>query len=118
MNRQEAIAWLQAILDDTLDPNDDADAGRRKAVAHAIREMTRREATGPRPARCPKVGESTVQVSLREKLEKRGERSLSNTDLLSLILEGGKGKNLHHLGRHAHGPDPHREGLQAGARQG
>ena len=36
MTTHEAIEWLQAILDDTLDPNDDSDAQRIEAVELAI----------------------------------------------------------------------------------
>jgi DNA repair protein RadC len=93
MNREEAIRWLQAILDDTLDPNDDSDAGRREAVVLAIREMTQRARPNRRPATCPKVGEPSPQVTLREKIEKRGERSLSNTELLSLVIGTGNHKD-------------------------
>jgi len=36
MTPQEAIEWLEAILEDTLDPNDDGDAKRIEAVELAI----------------------------------------------------------------------------------
>jgi hypothetical protein len=36
MTVREAIEWLQAILDDTLDANDDTDAQRIEAVELAI----------------------------------------------------------------------------------
>ena len=40
MTRREAIQWLQAILDDTLDHNDDRDAGRIEAVQLAIQVLS------------------------------------------------------------------------------
>jgi len=36
MTTREAIEWLQAILDDTLDPDDETDAQRIEAVELAI----------------------------------------------------------------------------------
>jgi hypothetical protein len=39
MTRKEAIRWLEAILEDTLEPNDDRDAGRILAVELAIKEL-------------------------------------------------------------------------------
>lgn len=47
MTAPEAIEWLQAILDDTLDPNDEADAQRIEAVELAI-ETLEKEETAPK----------------------------------------------------------------------
>src|SRR5262245_27249871 len=43
----------------------------------------------PRPTRCPQVGEPRGYLDAREKLEKHGERSLSNTELLALARGTG-----------------------------
>jgi hypothetical protein len=61
MNAREALVYLQAILDDTLDPNDPTDAKRIKAVEYAVATLRRRaddvrpqrrnEATSPRDPR-------------------------------------------------------------------
>ncbi len=39
-----------------------------------------------RPPRCPRAAAPAPRVSLREKIEKQGERSLSNTQLLAVAL--------------------------------
>ena len=46
MTIREAIEWLQAILDDTLDPNDETDAERIEAVELAI-AVLQKETTTP-----------------------------------------------------------------------
>lgn len=93
MTREEAIRWLEAILEDTLDPNDDSDAGRREAVTLAIQALRGESVSGkspaPRPARCPKVGEPASHVRIRERIAKRGERALNNTELLATVLGSG-----------------------------
>ena len=46
MTIAEAISFLEAILDDTLDPNDNTDAKRIEAVSLAIRVLQKeKEAT-------------------------------------------------------------------------
>jgi len=42
MDSKNAIIWLKAILDDTLDPNDESDRERRKAVELAIDALEKR----------------------------------------------------------------------------
>jgi hypothetical protein len=44
MTAHEAIEWLQAILDDTLDPDDEVDAQRIEAVELAIDTLQKEEA--------------------------------------------------------------------------
>ncbi len=41
MEPPEAIVYLEAILEDTLDPNDEGDVKRREAVELAIRVLQR-----------------------------------------------------------------------------
>ena len=43
MTAHEAIEWLQAILDDTLDPNDEVDAQRIEAVELAIETLQKED---------------------------------------------------------------------------
>jgi hypothetical protein len=42
MTRTEAIRWLEAILEDTLEPNDERDAARVQAVKLAIEALRRK----------------------------------------------------------------------------
>ena len=39
MNLKEAIFWLRAILDDTLESDDERDVKRREAVELAIKKL-------------------------------------------------------------------------------
>jgi hypothetical protein len=43
MTRTQAIRWLEAILEDTLEPNDERDAGRVQAVKLAIKALRRKK---------------------------------------------------------------------------
>src|SRR5262245_5515985 len=45
-----------------------------------------------RQARCPQVGESRGCTRAREKLSRQGERSLSNSELLAVVLCAGSRK--------------------------
>jgi hypothetical protein len=47
MTPREAIGWLQAILDDTLDEDDETDSQRIEAVELAIEALEKEDATPP-----------------------------------------------------------------------
>jgi hypothetical protein len=47
MTPEAAISWLEAILDDTLDPHDDTDAKRIEAVEFAVEFLKERENRSP-----------------------------------------------------------------------
>ena len=47
MTAREAIEWLHAILDDTLDAEDETDAGRIEAVELAIEVLEKEDTTPP-----------------------------------------------------------------------
>ena len=49
MTRKEAIFWLQAILNDTLDPRDETDAKRIEAVEVALGVLKERTEETARP---------------------------------------------------------------------
>ncbi len=52
-------------------------------------DLPRTAAASPRPPRCPRVGESSPVHDPYQKLQRHGERALSNTDLLALVLSAG-----------------------------
>lgn len=47
MTALEAIEWLQAILDDTLDEDDETDAQRIEAVELAIEALEKEDSPAP-----------------------------------------------------------------------
>jgi DNA repair protein RadC len=52
-------------------------------------DPVRTAAASPRPVRCPRVGEPSPAHRPFEKLQRHGERALSNTDLLAVTLGAG-----------------------------
>ncbi len=51
MKPKEAIRWIEAILEDTLEPNDERDAGRIEAVELAIAVLKMYRSSSPAWAR-------------------------------------------------------------------
>lgn len=97
MTPSEAVVYLEAILEDTLEHDDERDAKRIEAVELAIEVLTGRspltEVSEPTPAQpeyrmpqAPETDKAAGSFRVREKLTKLGERAVSNTDLLALAV--------------------------------
>jgi len=66
---------------------------RREEVALAVKTLVG-AVPKARTANCPRFGQAVTAATLREKIETRGERALSNTELLAIILLGSVSRGL------------------------